>query len=50
MVMQEASALPVLSKPLRRCWQAVVLYHKGRRNSELEQSVVRILIGAMLMY
>jgi len=50
MVMQEANALSVLNKPLQRLWQAVLLYHKGRRNSELEQSIVRILIGAMLMY
>lgn len=42
MVMQEANALSVLNKPLQRLCQAVLLYNKGRRNSELEQPIVRI--------
>lgn len=50
MVLQGAKVLVRLVKPIHQLWQAVVLYQKGRRNSELEQSIVRILIGVLLMY
>ncbi len=36
--------------PVRYLWRALVRYRKEQRNSELEQSAVRILIGTVLMY
>lgn len=47
---QKAAALKLFAEPIQKLWQGLVLYHQNRRNSELEQAVVRILIGLLLMY
>ena len=47
---QKAAMLILFAQPIQKLWQGLVLYHQSRRNSELEQAVVRILIGLLLMY
>jgi len=49
-MLQRAISLADASSPIRYLWKAIVRYRKGQRNSELEQSVVRILIGTVLLY
>jgi two-component system, sensor histidine kinase RpfC len=49
-MLQRAISLADAPSPIRYLWRAIVRYRKGQRNSELEQSVVRILIGTVLMY
>lgn len=50
MWLQRAATLAPLAEPIRKLWHNLVLYHQSRRNTELEQAVVRILIGMLLMY
>ena len=50
MWLQRAATLAPLAEPIRKLWHTLVLYHQSRRNTELEQAVVRILIGMLLMY
>ncbi len=49
-MLQRATSLTDPPSPIRYLWRALVRYRKGQRNSELEQSAVRILIGLVLMY
>lgn len=49
-MLQRAISLADAPSPIRYLWEALVRYKKGQRNSELEQSAVRILIGTVLMY
>ena len=49
-MLQRAISIADALSPIRYLWRAIVRYRKGQRNSELEQSVVRILIGTILMY
>ena len=49
-MLQRAILLADATSPIRCLWRAIVRYRKGQRNSELEQSVVRILIGTVLLY
>lgn len=50
MWLQAVSALAPLATPIQKLWHILVRYHQSRRNTELEQAVVRILIGLLLMY
>ena len=50
MWLQRAATLAPLAESIRKLWHNLVLYHQSRRNTELEQAVVRILIGMLLMY
>ena len=50
MWLQAVSALAPLAMPIQKLWHILVRYHQSRRNTELEQAVVRILIGLLLMY
>ncbi|MFM8465352.1 MAG: sensor histidine kinase, partial [Burkholderiaceae bacterium] len=50
MWLQAVSALAPLATPVQKLWHVLVRYHQSRRNTELEQAVVRILIGLLLMY
>lgn len=49
-MLQRVSSLADAPSPIKYLWRALVRYRKGQRNSELEQSAVRILIGTVLMY
>lgn len=49
-MLQRVISLADAPSPIRYLWRALVRYRKGQRNSELEQSAVRILIGTVLMY
>ena len=49
-MLQRAISLADAPSFIRYLWRVLVRYRKGQRNSELEQSAVRILIGTVLMY
>jgi len=49
-MLPRAASLADAPNPVRYLWRALVRYRKEQRNSELEQSAVRILIGTVLMY
>jgi|LakMenEpi03Aug12_release.lakeMendotaPanAssembly.Ray.scaffolds.fasta_scaffold113188_2 two-component system sensor histidine kinase RpfC len=49
-MLQRAISIADAPSPIRYLWRVIVRYRKGQRNSELEQSAVRILIGTVLMY
>jgi len=49
-MLQRAISLKDAPRPARYLWRALARYLNGQRNSELEQSAVRILIGTILMY
>ena len=49
-MLPRAVSLADAPNPVRYLWRALVRYRKEQRNSELEQSAVRILIGTVLMY
>ena len=49
-MLQRVISLADAPSPVRYLWRAIVRYREGQRNSELEQSAVRILIGTVLMY
>ncbi|MFM7759420.1 MAG: ATP-binding protein, partial [Burkholderiaceae bacterium] len=50
MWLQAVSSLAPSATPVQKLWHVLVRYHQSRRNTELEQAVVRILIGLLLMY
>lgn len=49
-MLPRAVSLADAPNSVRYLWRALVRYRKEQRNSELEQSAVRILIGTVLMY
>jgi two-component system sensor histidine kinase RpfC len=49
-MLPRAVSLADAPNPVGYLWRALIRYRKEQRNSELEQSAVRILIGTVLMY